>query len=67
VDVFSLFEVPAIISDIEGQEDIAGDVHLVLAITLVVIAALHMLAAFKHHFIDRDVTLRRMLGFHART
>ena len=67
VDVFSLFEVPAIISDIEGQEDIAGDVHLVLAITLVVITALHMLAAFKHHFIDRDATLRRMLGFHART
>jgi len=67
VVVFSLFEVPAIISDIDGQEDIAGDVHLVLAISLVVIAALHMLAALRHHFIDRDATLRRMLGFHARS
>ena len=66
IDVFSLFEVPAIISNIEGQEDIAGDVHFVLAIILVAIAALHMLAALKHHFIDRDATLRRMLGFHER-
>ena len=67
VNVFSLFEVPAIISDIDGQEVIAGDVHLVLAITLILIAALHMLAAFRHHFIDRDATLRRMLGLHARS
>ena len=67
IDVFSLFEVPAIISNLEGQEDIAGDVHFVLAITLIVIAALHMLAALKHHFMDRDATLRRMLGFHGRS
>jgi cytochrome b561 len=67
IDVFSLFEVPAIISNIEGQEDIAGDVHFVLAVTLVVIAALHMLAALKHHFIDRDETLGRMLGLHGRS
>jgi len=67
IDVFSLFEVPAIISNIEGQEDIAGDVHFVLAVTLVVIAALHMLAALKHHFIDRDATLGRMLGLHGRS
>ena len=67
IDVFSLFEVPAIISNIEGQEDVAGDVHFVLAVILVAIAALHMLAALKHHFIDRDATLRRMLGLHARS
>jgi cytochrome b561 len=67
IDVFSLFEVPAIISNIEGQEDIAGDVHFVLAVTLVVIAALHMLAALKHHFIDHDATLGRMLGFYERS
>lgn len=67
IDVFSLFEVPAIISNVEGQEDIAGDVHFVLAIILVAIAALHMLAGLKHHFIDRDATLRRMLGFNERS
>ena len=63
VDVFSLFRVPPLISDIEGQEDIAGDIHFVLAIMLIVIASLHLLAALKHHFIDRDATLGRMLGF----
>ncbi|MBQ4796746.1 cytochrome b, partial [Pectobacterium versatile] len=26
---------------------------------------LHALAAFKHHFIDRDATLKRILGRHA--
>jgi cytochrome b561 len=67
VDVFSLFSVPAIIQGIEGQEDIAGEVHLVLAILLIGIAALHMLAALKHHFVDRDETLRRMLGVRERS
>jgi cytochrome b561 len=65
IDVFSLFSVPATISGIEGQEDIAGEVHFVLAVALIAIAALHMLAALKHHFIDGDTTLKRMLGFGA--
>ncbi|AVK08826.1 prokaryotic cytochrome b561 family protein [Pseudomonas paraeruginosa] len=29
---------------------------------LVVFAVLHAFAALKHHFIDRDPTLKRMLG-----
>ncbi len=29
---------------------------------LVVFAVLHALAALKHHFVDRDPTLKRMLG-----
>jgi cytochrome b561 len=37
-------------------------VHLYLAWVLVVFAGLHGVAALKHHFIDRDVTLVRMLG-----
>jgi cytochrome b561 len=28
----------------------------------VIFAVLHALAALKHHFIDRDATLTRMLG-----
>ncbi|EMV9185937.1 cytochrome b, partial [Escherichia coli] len=39
-----------------------GAIHLYLAWTLVVLAVLHALAAFKHHFFDRDATLVRMLG-----
>lgn len=62
IDVFGLFSVPATLRGIENQEDIAGEVHLVLAITLISIAGLHALAALKHHFWNRDRTLRRMLG-----
>jgi cytochrome b561 len=62
VEVFGLFGVPATITGIEDQEDVAGDIHLVLAMILVSLAAVHALAALKHHFIDRDRTLLRMLG-----
>ncbi len=62
VDVFNLFSIPATISDIDQQEDIAGQVHLVLAIILMVLVSIHALAAIKHHFIDKDRTLRRMFG-----
>ncbi|MDF5937792.1 cytochrome b [Pseudomonas aeruginosa] len=39
-----------------------GEIHLYLAWALVVFAVLHALAALKHHFVDRDPTLKRMLG-----
>lgn len=62
VDVFGLFGVPATIAGLPGQADIAGDVHLALAIALITLAGIHTLAALKHHFSDRDRTLARMLG-----
>jgi len=61
IEVFELFAVPALISDLPDQADIAGDIHLYLAVTLISLAALHALAALKHHFIDRDRTLAKML------
>lgn len=61
VSVFGWFDVPATITSIPGQEDVAGDVHLVLAIALMALVALHVAGALKHHFIDRDVTLWRIL------
>jgi cytochrome b561 len=62
VDVFGLFSVPATLHGIANQEDIAGTAHLALAIALVCVAGIHALAALKHHFLDRDRTLLRMLG-----
>ena len=63
VSVFGWFSVPALLSGAGTQADLAGDVHLWLAWGLVLLSALHALAALKHHFIDRDVTLKRMLGY----
>ncbi|MDN4544486.1 MULTISPECIES: cytochrome b [unclassified Pseudomonas] len=62
IPVFGLFEVPALVSGLPDQADIAGAIHLYLAWALVIFSGLHALAALKHHFIDRDVTLKRMLG-----
>jgi cytochrome b561 len=45
-----------------GQEDLSGIVHKYLAYALIFTVVLHALAAFKHHFIDKDNTLLRMLG-----
>ncbi|MCW8891010.1 MAG: cytochrome b [Sedimenticola sp.] len=62
IDVFNWFTVPALVPSFENMEDLAGEVHFVLAVTLIAMASLHGLAALKHHFIDRDLTLLRMLG-----
>ncbi|WP_120994838.1 cytochrome b [Stutzerimonas urumqiensis] len=62
IPVFGWFEVPALITSIPRQEDIAGLLHEYLAWALVILSGLHALAALKHHFIDRDATLVRMLG-----
>jgi len=62
ISVFGWFEVPATITAIPDQEDQAGEIHWYLALTVVILAALHALAALKHHFFDHDATLRRMLG-----
>lgn len=62
IEVFGWFSVPALISGLPNQEDIAGELHLWLAILLLSLAAVHALAALKHHFVDRDRTLLRMLG-----
>ena len=62
IPVFGLFEVPASLTSIPDQEDVAGLVHEYLAWVLVIFAGVHALAALKHHFIDRDRTLTRMFG-----
>ena len=62
IPVFGLFEVPALVSGLPDQADTAGVIHFYLAWVLVIFSGLHALAALKHHFIDRDVTLKRMLG-----
>ena len=59
--VFDWFEIPAIYTGIEQQEEVMGDVHEVLAWSVIVIAAMHAMGALKHHLVDRDATLTRML------
>ena len=60
IDVFGWFEVPATLQGIQGQEDIAGDVHFALAMLLLAVIMLHVMAALRHHLVHKDDTLRRM-------
>ena len=62
IDVFGLFEIPATITGIKNQEDFAGYWHYWIAMLVIGLASIHALAALKHHFIDKDATLLKMLG-----
>lgn len=54
--------IPAVITGVDAMERVAEEVHEITAYSIMIIAALHALAALKHHFLDRDITLKRMLG-----
>lgn len=60
---FGLFQLPDLVAPSEATFDIAHEAHEILAFTLGGVAILHMLAALKHHFVNRDAVLRRMLPF----
>ncbi len=62
ISVFGLFEVPGFGSLINNQEDLAGFIHKYAAYLVIGLTLLHAAAALKHHFIDKDETLTRMLG-----
>lgn len=62
IDVFTWFTVPGLGALFENQADIAGQVHFYAAWSLIIIAAVHAIAALKHHFINKDNTLRKMIG-----
>jgi cytochrome b561 len=62
---FGLFEVPSmpgIPSDREVHEQ-AEEVHELLGKLMIALVVLHVGAALKHHFWDRDTVLKRMLPF----
>ncbi len=61
-DFFGLFQVPATIYGYKGQEDIAGKIHWYLALIIIMLSGLHIGASIKHHFVDKDRTLKRILG-----
>ena len=61
IDVFGLFEVPALFDVTAGTRDLAIDIHYYVAYGGIALAGIHAGAAFKHTLIDRGSTLIRML------
>jgi cytochrome b561 len=58
---FGLVQLPDLIGKDAGLAERLHDLHAVLNFALLMLVGLHVAAALKHHFIDRDATLRRML------
>ena len=58
---FGFFTLPALIGPDEALADIFHEVHEICAFALAMVASLHLLAALKHHFFNRDEVLRRMI------
>jgi cytochrome b561 len=63
VSWFGLFTWPNLIGKNESAFNFLRSTHDVLSGVLFTIAVLHILAALKHHFWDRDDVLLRMLPF----
>ncbi|WP_158773169.1 cytochrome b [Cobetia sp. L2A1] len=61
ISVFDLFEVPALVTGLKDQATLAGDVHWYASCGLVILSLGHAAAAFKHHLLDGQDTLRRMI------
>lgn len=59
IEVFNWFSMPAVGELFLNQADIAGEIHYYLAYSLIGLAALHALAALKHHYINKDNTLKK--------
>jgi cytochrome b561 len=66
VSYFGWFTLPDLVAPNEGLEELMEEVHETLFGALVVLAVLHVVAALKHQFVDRDDVLRRMLPWSSR-
>lgn len=63
VSWFGWLQLPDLVSPDPQLYKTLRELHEVLFDVLVVVAALHVAGALKHHFIDRNAVLKRMLPF----
>ncbi len=61
VSFWGWFELPGLIWQAPALGQFFREVHQVTAVVLTAAVAVHAAAALKHHFIDRDRTLMRMI------
>ncbi|MCD8562912.1 MAG: cytochrome b [Alphaproteobacteria bacterium] len=64
VTFYNLFTIPPIVAPNHDLGETAERIHGLAAYALIAAVLLHYAGAFKHHFLDRDETLRRMGGNH---
>ena len=57
---FGVFEVPKIASKDEIIFEVSRSIHEILALIIIGCVGLHIVGALKHHWVDKDETMRRM-------
>lgn len=61
IEVFAWLEIPAFLILSETNAELTAEVHEIATLVLAVLFCLHVIAALKHHCIDRDETLSRII------
>ena len=61
IPFFGWFDIPALFTVSEGVRNLAIEAHYYSAYAVAAIVVLHVAAALKHQFVDKDGTLGRML------
>ncbi len=61
IEVFNLFTIPSMGEFIKNQESVMGNVHFYSTYTLIGFVVIHAIAAFRHHFLNKDETLKRII------
>lgn len=61
ISIFGFISIPAVLTKIPNQATIMGTIHMYLAYIVIALVFIHSLAACKHHYFDKDNTLKRML------
>ncbi len=61
VNMYGLFEMPMLIAKDDSMKHFYKETHEVIGNIILVLVGLHFAAALKHHFINKDGILRRML------
>ena len=59
--LFGLWPLPDLVARDRELGDALQNLHWYLNVSLALFVAIHVLAVFKHHFLDKDDILRRML------
>lgn len=62
VSFLGLFSLPSLVGSNHALHEIVKEIHEATANLMIALVGLHVIGALKHHFIDRDFVLRRMLG-----
>ena len=63
VKFFDLFTLPDLVAKDDALRETFGTIHEYLSYALILAITLHAAAAIKHHFFNKDATLKRMLPF----